>query len=269
MPVVIGLVLRALGLINDHSLHTFLLDVGHHVKHLGASGGAGGAAGGAGSPTPPKDPDDPCAGEARALKTAQSIAETLQDEITAVQKQIGKLASPMQQALNQAAALAPAAASEVKQQLLMTMITKFLTTFGGEGAEAANALYTLATNPLSSATNELSENISLLNEMYQYFQVSQGNLDALKELCEENPMPDAQNFLNAMNDLQGLVAQGYALVNDLNAPDHGLLDQLTKAQDTVDKDQKDLDDCQSSHSGNGSSGGDTSGGGDGGSDADV
>jgi hypothetical protein len=238
---------------------------------LGPLGGAGGAAGGAGSPDPPKDPDDPCAGQARALKAAQSIVETLQAEINATQKQIGKLANPMQQALNQTATLATAAASEVKQQFALTAITQLLSVLGGEGAEAVSELYGLATNPLGTATGGMSENVSFLNEMYQYFQVSQGNLDALKELCQENPMPDAQNFLNAMNNLQGLVDQGYALVNDLNAPDHGLLDQLTKAQDTVDQDQKDLDDCKASNQGNGSSGGggDTSGGDDGGSDADA
>ena len=108
--------------------------------------------------------------------------------------------------------------------------------------------------------------------MYQYFQVSQGNLNALEELCKENPLPDAQKFLDAMNDLQGLVAQGHSLVNDLDAPDHGLQDKLADAKATVDQDQKDLDDCQASNSGNGSSGGgstggDTSGGGS--SDADV
>jgi hypothetical protein len=46
VPVVIGLVLRAFGLINDSSLHSFLLDVGHHGKHIGAAGGGGGGDGG-------------------------------------------------------------------------------------------------------------------------------------------------------------------------------------------------------------------------------
>jgi hypothetical protein len=177
----------------------------------------------------------------------------------------------MQQALNQAAALAPAAQSEVAQQFALTAITQLLSLFGGEGASAASELYGLATDPLNSATGGISGSVSFLNEIYQYFQVSQGNLEALKELCQNNPLPDAQNFLNAMNNLQGLVAQGYALVNKLDMPDHGLLDQLTQAKATVDQDQKDLDDCQASNSGGGSSGGggDTSGGGGSGSDADA
>jgi hypothetical protein len=274
VPVVTGLVLRALGLINDSSLHTFLLDVGHHVKHLGPLGGAGGAAGGAGSPDPPKDPDDPCAGEARALAQAQGTVGMLEGQIDAVQTQIDNLAKPMVQALNQAAALAPAAQTEVAQQFALTAATKLLQLAGGEAGEAVSGIYGLASDPGGTAVSGLTsipENINFFTEMYQYFQVSQGNLDALKELCQDNPLPEAQNFLNAINTLEGLVAQGHALVNNLDAPDHGLQQQLTDAKAKVDQYQKDLDNCQASHSGDGSSGGggDTSGGDDGGSDADV
>lgn len=81
--------------------------------------------------------------------------------------------------------------------------------------------------------------------------MSQGDLKALEELCKETPggLPDAQQFLNVMEELNQLVAQGYALVNTMNS----IQDQLNEAQNTLEQDQKDLADCQAINSGSNAS----------------
>jgi hypothetical protein len=51
VPVIVGLVLKALGLVHGASLHTWLLDVGQNMGSGGAAGSFGaGAAGGFGGP---------------------------------------------------------------------------------------------------------------------------------------------------------------------------------------------------------------------------
>jgi len=89
----------------------------------------------------------------------------------------------MVEALNQAAALAPAAQSEVEQQFALTAATRLLAIAGGEQAEAISKLYGLVSNPGGTAVSGLTsvpETVTFFSEMYRYFQVSQGNLDALE-----------------------------------------------------------------------------------------
>src|ERR1700676_4676066 len=57
LPFIAGLVLKVFGFLHGTSLHSWLLDVGHHIPPLGAAGGAGAGAGaGSGGPgdPPPK-----------------------------------------------------------------------------------------------------------------------------------------------------------------------------------------------------------------------
>jgi len=56
MPAIVGLLMRALGLLHGASLPTWLLDVGHNSTGGGAAGGAGAAAAGASDPTKFKMP---------------------------------------------------------------------------------------------------------------------------------------------------------------------------------------------------------------------
>ena len=48
LPFIAGLVLKVFGFLHGTSLHSWLLDVGHHIPPLGAAGGAGAGAGASG-----------------------------------------------------------------------------------------------------------------------------------------------------------------------------------------------------------------------------
>ena len=261
VPAILLLVLKALGLAHGASLHSWLLDVGQNMGPMGAAGGAGAGVGGSGGPNPNpqkgKDPD-PCAGQERAVLAAQGTVDMLKGQLNSYANRINQLDAPSQRLVAQATALAPAAKSEVVQQFALTAITKLIQLVAeasgplGEGAAAVNAAVGIATNPVGTAKGGLPgysqvENASFFKEMYQYFQVSQGDLKALEELCKETPggLPDAQQFLNVMEQLNELVAQGNALVNTMNS----IQDQLNQALETLKQDQQDLADCQATNSG--------------------
>jgi hypothetical protein len=264
VPAILVLVLKALGLAHGASLHSWLLDVGQNMGPMGAAGGAGAGVGGSGgpNPNPQKDKDpDPCAGQERAVLAAKGTVDMLNGQLNLDAEKINSLAAPAQKLLDRAAALAPAAQSEVAQQFALTAITKLIQLVAeaagplGEGAAAVNTAVGIATNPVGTAAggvpgNSIVENAGFLKEMYQYFQVSQGDLKALEELCKETPggLPDAQQFLNVMDQLNELVAQGNALVNQMDA-ENGIQQQLNKALETLNQDEKDLLDCQATNSG--------------------
>ncbi len=265
-PVMVGLALKALGLLHGGSLHAWLQDVGHNLPPIGAAGGAGAGAGAGGEPTPPinpKDPD-PCAGERRAVLADQGTVDMYNGQLQTYSQQINALGAPAERLLDQAAEQAEAAQSEVEQQFALTAITKLIgiamaqmgsaslapELLGGseaaEGVEAVNKTIEGVSNPLSQVPGQnVAETGNFVKEMYQYFQVAQGNLEALEELCKENPMPEAHAFLETMTELNQLVTQGYALVNALNQ----VQDKLNDAKDKLDQDQQALADCEASNGG--------------------
>jgi len=263
LPFIAGLVLKVFGFLHGTSLHSWLLDVGHHIPPLGAAGGAGagGAAGSGGPGGPPdsksKDPD-PCAGEKRAVLADQGTIDTIKGQLDSISQEINALAGPANRLISRATELAPAAQSEVAQQFAITAITKLVQSLAavtgeGEGVEAVAKTIDTIQNPLSQVPGQSgAEEASFIKEMYQYFQVSQGNLNALEELCKENPLPEAQQFLETMTELQGLIAQGNKLLNWMGH----IQDDLKNAQDKLDKDQQALADCEAASSGGGPSGGD-------------
>ena len=106
-PVIVGLVLKTLGLLHGATLHGWLLNVGQNVTPLGAAGGAAAGAAGAGGPLPPKDKDpDPCAGEARAVLADQGTVDMLKGQLEAKEAQINALNAPISALAAQASALA-------------------------------------------------------------------------------------------------------------------------------------------------------------------
>jgi len=265
-----GVALSAL-LGHAHAFH-LLNDVQYNIPWWGAIppifggiGGVGAAAGGVGGPNSPYDKDiDPCAGEKRAVLADQGTVDMLKGQLNSKAGQISALDAPMNQLLAQASALAPQAQSEVEQQFALTAITKLVQLVAemsgdlGEGAAAVSSAVGLVSNPAGAVvgaadSNKIVEDTNFFKEMYQYFQVSQGNLNALEELCKDNPLPAASQFLQVMEELNQSVAQGYALVNAMNQ----IQDQLQDAQDKLNQDQKALDDCEAGNSGDGSSGSDS------------
>ena len=263
LPVMVALLMKALSLAQDTSLHSWLLDVGHNMKALGAAGGVGAGAAAAGEPTAPKDKDpDPCAGEARAVLQDLGTVDMYKGQINAVANRITKLANPMNQLVEEAQKLAPQAQSEVEQQFIQSAITELMQLLAeesglGGGAAAVSSAVGLVTDPAGAVVsaadeNHIVEGVNFLKEMYRYFQISQGDLNALEEFCKENPMPVASQFLNVMDQLKQNVAQGYALVNEINQ----IQNQLQDAQNKLIEDQKALKDCQDSNSGAGDAGAD-------------
>jgi hypothetical protein len=262
VPVIVGLVLKALGLIHGASLHTWLLDTGRNVDASGFWGSLGaGAAAGAGGGDAPHDKDpDPCAGERKAVLKDQGDIDNCKGQLDSYATRIDHLANPMNAAQAKVEALAPAAQSEVAQQFAMSAITTLLQgamqeiAGGSEAVEDVNKTIEFLSNPLSQVPGQSAVEFgSFLKEMYQYFQVSQGNLNALEELCKENPsLVEAKQFLDAMTELQNYVNEGYGLVNRMN----GVQEKLQKARDQLKQDQQDLDDCEAGNSGSDSSGGD-------------
>lgn len=265
VPVMVTLMLKSLGLLHSVSLPTWLLDVQQNLGWGGALGSFGAGAAAAGGPVPPKDKDpDPCAGERRAVLADQGTVDEYKGQLDLYAQQIDRLAGPADQLVKQATALAPAAQSEVEEQFAMTALNKLLQMLVeaagplGEGAAAVSAGVGLVSDPLGSLKGGADDSGYLetgqfLSEMYQYFQVSQGNLNALEELCKEDPLPAAQQFLEAMSELQSLAAQGHTLVNAMNH----VQDSLQQAQDKLAKDQQDLADCEASNTGDSTSAGDS------------
>lgn len=266
VAVIVDLILRALGLLRSVSLPTWLLDVQQNLGWGGALGAVGAGAAGAGGPVPPKDKDpDPCAGEKRAILADNGTVEMYKGQLDLYAQQIDSLAGPADDLVKNANSLAPAAQSEVEEQFALTAITKLVQLLAeaagplGEGAAAVSAGVGIVSDPVGAVKgaadeNSYLENGKFLSEMYQYFQVSQGNLNALEELCKENPLPAAQQFLEVMTELQNLAAQGHTLVNAMNH----VQENLQQAQDKLAQDEKDLADCEASNSGNGSAAGDSS-----------
>jgi len=265
-PVIAGLALKALGSLHGVSLQAWLLDVQQNLGWGGALGALGTGAAGAGGPVPSKDKDpDPCAGERRAVLADQGTVDMYKGQLDSYARRIDGLAGPADELVTRAMALAPAAQAEVAEQFALTAITKLIQLVSeaagplGEGAGAVGGAVGIVSNPVGAAKGAVPgysyvENGKFLSEMYQYFQISQGNLNALEELCKENPLPAAQQFLEVMTELQSLAAQGHALVNAMNQ----VQDNLQQAQDKLNQDQQDLADCEAANSGSGSSAGDSS-----------
>jgi hypothetical protein len=290
---VLGLVLKSLGLLHGASLHTWLLDVGHNMGPLGAAGGLGAAAAAAAAasdPPPPKDKDpDPCASQAEDVLKASGTVDMLKGQLQSVESQIDALMGPINAAAANAAALASDVHTEVAEQAAITVVTKVIqglmavmdppSEFAGAAVEVADKL----ANPVGAVLNETvpgyegaseaAENVSFFNEMNQYFQAYQGNIEALQELANEYNMPTVQKFVNQMNEMNGEIDKGQALFNKINNPNNGIQQQLDEAQGALKDAQAALKACQDSNAGGGSSGGagsgggDSGGGGSGGSDA--
>jgi len=260
LPVMVGLVLKALGLLHGTSAHTWLLDVQQNLGFDGALGALGAGAAGAGGPGPSNDNDpDPCAAEKRAVLLDQGTVDMYKGQITYYTNGINNLAGPANQLVNRAYSLAAAAQSEVAESFALTAITTLIQLVANaSGLGGGSTVVGFVNDPVGTVAggvpgyNEVQE-AKFLAQMYQYFQASQGDLNALAQLCKTNPLPDAQQFLEAMQALQNLVAQGNQLVKEQNDAQ----ENLTKAQDQLAKDQQDLANCEAGNSGNGSSGGDS------------
>lgn len=272
VPAILVLVLKGLGLVHGPSLHAWLLDVGHHVKPLGAAGGVGAGAGASGNPTPQKDPDpDPCAGEERAVDADNGTIATLNDMLASKEAQIAALNAPLDALAAQASAWAPQAKYEVGEQAALTAITTLIKIVGlvsgaGGGAEAVGSAVGIISNPAGAVVGAADsqgvvETASSIMEMYQYFQASQGDVNALTELSSANPMPAVSQFLGVVKEMNQMIDNGYAFLNQINNPNNGILPQLQNAQNKLKQDQQALADCQKINSGNGGSGGGDSGGG--------
>ncbi len=126
----LGVVLKALGLLHGASLHTWLLDVGHNMGPLGAAGGLGAAAAAAAAandPPPPKDKDpDPCASQAEDVLKASGTVDMLKGQLQSVENQIDALMGPINAAAANAAALASDVHTEVAEQAAITVVTKVI-----------------------------------------------------------------------------------------------------------------------------------------------
>lgn len=279
-PVIVGLVLKTLGLLHGATLHGWLLDVGQNVTPLGAAGGAAAGAAGAGGPLPPKDKDpDPCAGEARAVLADQGTVDMLKGQLEAKEAQINALNAPISALAAQASALASQAKTELLEQFAVTVLTKVVQGLmvamgdpavapemlgGKEAAEAVEGVSKVvetASNPLSqvpgySTPSDFAENVNFFKEMNQYFQASQGDLKALEELSNANNMPAVSQFVDVMKEMNQKVDEGYALLNSINNPTNGIQQQLDEAQNKLSEDEQALADCQASNAGGGSTGAD-------------
>jgi hypothetical protein len=252
--------LKALRFLHGASLHGWLLDVQQNLGGSGALGAIGAGAAGAGDPVPPKGDDpDPCAGEKRAVLADNGIVEMYKGQITYYSNGINNLAGPANQLVDKAYSQAAAAKSEVVEQFALTAITQLIQLVANaSGLGGGTTIVGFATNPVGTVAGNVPgmttvQNATFLAQMYQYFQVSQGDLNALAQLCKANPLPDAQQFLETMQALQNLVNQGNELVKE----QADAQDNLAKAQDQLAKDQQDLDACVASHAGDSSSGGDS------------
>jgi len=281
-PAMLGLVLKALGFLHGTPLRTWLLDVGHNMGHLGAVGGLGAgaaAAASASSPPPPKDQDpDPCAQQAQNLLKASSKVDSLKAYLQSVENQIDALMAPINALAANAAALASDAHTEVAEQAAITVLTKvvegLMAAMGGEaeGAELVNQAIDTISNPVGQVLNEAvpgyegasnaAENIGFFQEMNQYFQAYQGNIEALQELANEYNMPTVQKFVNVMNEMNQKIDNGQALFNKINNPTNGIQQQLDEANTALQEAQKALDACRAGNGEGGGSGGGGSGGAD-------
>jgi cytochrome c556 len=258
--LVAEVMLKALRLLHSASLHRWLLDVQQNLGGSGAIGAIGAGAAGAGGPVPPKNNDpDPCAAEKRAVLLDSGTVDKYKGQIAYYTNGINNLAGPANQLVNRAYSLAAAAQSEVADQFALTAITQLIQLVANaSGFGAAATVVGLATDPVGTVAGNVPgytevQNAKFLAQMNQYFQASQGDLNALAQLCKANPLPDAQQFLEAMQALQNLVAQGDLLVKAQTEAQNN----LTQAQDQLAKDQQDLDACLASHAGDSSSGGDS------------
>jgi hypothetical protein len=288
----LGVVLKALGLLHGASLHTWLLDVGHNMGPLGAAGGLGAAAAAAAAasdPPPPKDKDpDPCASQAEDLLKASSQREKFENQIDALDKQINAIPGSIKTLADDAAKLVTGAKVEVFEQGFITLMTKlaegmmiamgasgFLPGLLGGGAEAVETAATTidsVTNPISQVpglgtASEAAEDWGWITEMQQYFQAYQGNIDALREVASENNMPTVNQFLKLIDQVNEQFDAGQKMLNEINGP-NGIQQQLDDAIQTEAEARKALKDCQDGNpDGGGSGGADSGGGGSGAADA--
>jgi hypothetical protein len=242
LPVLVGLVLKALGLLHGGSLHgaslhSLLLDVGHHVKRLGALGGVGAGAGAGGAPTPQKNPNpDPCATEKADVQQDQTNIGLLNNQLKSMQAQMDALNPSINALAARAAALAPQVQYGVAAQGALTAIE--------------NLIQSVASASGGGGTAGIS---SSLAQLYQSFQACQGDLAALEALASGSSA-DSQ-FANIVSEMNQKIDEGYSLFNAINSP-NGIQQQLQDLQNKLKADQQALTACQQSNSGNGSSGGD-------------
>jgi hypothetical protein len=282
LPLMVGLMLKALGFLHAHSLPTWLLDVQQNLGFGGALGALGAGAAGAGGPVPTKDKDpDPCAGERRAVLADQGNVDVIKQEINLTESQISALQAPFNQLQTQATALASQANSELLKDFAITVVTKLIQglmvamgepefapgTLGGAGAastvDSVSGVIGTVTNPVGQVTGStiggeaatgVVENAGFFMQMYQYFQASQGDLNAVAQLANANNLPAAKQFVDVMKQMNQLVNQGCTLANALPQ----LQVKLDGAQAKLTQDQQDLKNCEDSNSGNGTSGADSS-----------
>jgi hypothetical protein len=235
-----------------------LADVGRNIHPMGpaaaGAGGAGAAGGAAGGPPDKSKPPDPCAGERRAVFVDQSRIDTYKDQLNYYSNQIDKLANPAKEMLAKAADLAPQAGAEVTMQFAQTLIQKLLEVTaevlagGSEGVETVKTTIDAVTNPLSQVPGQsVAENINFFKELYPFYQISQGDMNALEKLCEENNLPATQQFVDVMKELNSLVAQGNTLAYQMSE----IQVSMKTAEDQLSADQQALADCEANNTGDG------------------
>jgi len=179
-PVVVGLVLKALGLLHGVSLTTWLLDVGHNMGLPGAAGGVGAGAAGATGPgdsTPPnhKDPN-PCASlqqeydqQKAALDTIDAQQKALAD---AYNKSLPKLGALQDQFKN----LQPSVQTLTRIGLAQTIYTA-IASFCVDIVAATIAPQLEIEEAAAAGPSSVFDFVQSVTEIYDTIQAGSGNLE--------------------------------------------------------------------------------------------
>jgi hypothetical protein len=265
--VVIGLVLKAVGLLHGVSLTTWLLDVQHNMGPLGAAGGIGaGAAGGAGGPGPPngKDPD-PCAGLQRGYDQEQAKLNTIAAQQDALETAYDDSLPKLSALYDQFQVLAPSVQQLVMANLAETGLTAALSFLADVIAEVyVPELETTAALPAPGAVFDC---IKTVTEVYDTISGGQVTLEQIQELAQsqagslgpDNPtVTSALNLVSVTEQMQELAGK---MINFQNQYDIQQVEYDAQAQRAADA-YRALQDCLDNNAGDEGAGGSGSGGGD-------
>ncbi|HUG74443.1 MAG TPA: PrsW family glutamic-type intramembrane protease [Acidimicrobiia bacterium] len=227
------------GLFGGGGLH----DVGRNVDPTGGPASTGSAPGAANGDDEEEEDDD-CATQERWLLECQSRVDTYQQQLDNHVKQLEAMQQKADALVAELTAMADGAQSEVAWHLIQSLISKLLALVTSKYGGPLGKAYGTTTDPLGAlpGVGDAKAAIEFFTEMQGYFDLMQGDIEAVAELAEEHGLAETKRFVEKMRELQDIGSKGRQIgyqIDEINV-------QKDQWQEKLDKAREELDKCRSS-----------------------
>lgn len=221
------------GLFGSGVLH----DVGRNVDPSGGPASTGSAPGAVNGDDEEEEDDDDCATQERWLLEYQEQLDNHVKQLETMQQKADALVAEL-------TAMADGAQNEVAWHLVQSLLSKLLAILTSKYGGSLGDLYGTTTDPLGAVpgVGDALAAIDFFKEVNGYFDLMQGDIEAVAELAEQHGLPETKRFVEKMRELQDIGSKGRQInyqIDEINV-------QKDQWQEKLDKAQAELDKCRAS-----------------------